>query len=254
VKILVTGARGSVGKVLCPTLRELGHKVVQTDISETDATAHAFLEVTSRRSCEDWLEKFRPEVVIHLAGFKQAPDGELAPHEVVRINTTGTHNVTEAAKRVGARVILASTCKAADPETAYGASKLIAERIVLNAGGTVARFYNVREAGGNVFETWAAIPPEAPIPYTDCTRYFISMKQAVELLVRCLILPPGRYTVDPGKARVIRMVARELYPNRNIVAIPRRRGDRQCEPLVARSEEVHRLDRELWQILSPHDV
>jgi len=240
-----------------PALRKFRggrHEVVGTDISDADAAGDAFLEVTSRRSAEDWLEKHRPDVVIHLAGFKQAPGGELAPHEVVRINTTGTQYVVNAADRVGKKVILASTCKACDPETVYGASKLIAERIVLNAGGSVARFYNVREAGGNVFETWAALPEDTPIPYTDCTRYFIPMQRAIELLIATLDLPVGRYTVDPGTPKVMRLEALQAYPDRKLVLIPRRRGDRQYEPLCARSETIEKLPGGIWQILSPHDV
>jgi FlaA1/EpsC-like NDP-sugar epimerase len=116
-------------------------------------------------------------VIYHLAGAKHAPEGEQHPAMVARVNTIGTDNIVRAA--CGAKVILASTCKAGDPETAYGASKLIAERIVLNAGGVVVRFFNVRETAGNVFRLWEQIPFPQPIPYTDCWRYFISSTGAL---------------------------------------------------------------------------
>lgn len=244
MKILVTGAAGSIGRALCPWLREMRHEVVETDVDT--------LDVTIPWAADHYIQGC--DAVIHLAGFKQAPDGEVDPAAVARINITGTENIVKAAEAEGAFVILASTCKAADPETAYGASKLIAERIVLNAGGTVARFYNVREADGNVFRLWESLPESEPIPYTDCSRYFISMKQAVGLLARCLYLPSGRYTVDAGRSQHMASVAEDLYPDRECIEIPRRRGDRMVEPSWAWSaEDAEPVGGGVLRIRNRHD-
>lgn len=225
MKFLVTGARGSVGQALLP---RLGGDVVATDVLE--------LDVTDRREVLRVIRHHRPDVIYHLAGAKHAPDGELDPADVADVNITGTLNVLDAAARVGAKTIVTSTCKACDPETAYGASKLIAERATLNAGGVVVRFHNIPESSGNVFRIWESVPEDEPLPVMDCWRYFTPMDSAVGLLLRAADLPSGRYAVNPQRDKWIPDLARELYPDREQVMLERRRGDRWSEPLVAKCE------------------
>jgi FlaA1/EpsC-like NDP-sugar epimerase len=244
MRVLVTGAAGSVGTHLVPRLESLGYTVKGID-REWDITRPSFLRFV--------FEEAKPQVVIHLAAAKSAPDGELFPLEIADTNVTGTTNVLRAARDVGARVILASTCKAADPETAYGASKLLCERMVLSQLGSVARFFNVREAGGNVFRLWEQVPPAEPLPVTPCRRFFISMVQAVDLLVQAVELPSGRYTVRPDGPFLMRDVAEGLYPGRELSFIMPRRGDRDVEPLCARTERVLEIDGGLLRIESVHD-
>lgn len=237
--ILVTGASGSVGRAL---VAELGDEVVAHDIDT--------LDVTNAKQVAFVLEGVRPDVIFHLAGAKHAPDGEVDPWHVLNVNAVGTRNVLDHCG--GAKVILASTCKACDPETAYGASKLIAERMVLNAGGVVVRFYNIPESDGNVFRLWESLPEFEQLPYTDCTRYFVPMDACVALLVEALELPSGRYAPDPGFASHMLDVAQRYYPRRETVHIPRRRGDRTREPLKASCETVEEVSGYL-KITSPHD-
>lgn len=243
MRILVTGAAGSIGSPLVDRLRDMKHLVSARDIDT--------LDVTNEAQVEDFMHRVEPHVVYHLAGAKHAPDGEHDPEHVVRVNVAGTANIVRHARN--AKVVLASTCKAADPETAYGASKLVAERIVLNAGGVVVRYYNVRETAGNVFRLWERIPQHEPIPWTDCWRYFITLEQAVALTVAALELPQGRYTVDPGLPRHMLSVANDLYPQRVLRQVPVRRGDRKREPLHARCETVSALGGLLLRIDSPYD-
>src|SRR4051812_30487877 len=94
------------------------------------------------------------DAAVHLAAHKFAGMGEELPEEVAHLNIVGTGNVVRAVPKV----VLASTCKAAAPITCYGASKLIAERIVLNAGGTVVRLVNVLGSSGSVTQIWDALP------------------------------------------------------------------------------------------------
>lgn len=243
MRAYVTGALGSVGVVLCERLRELGHEVFESDlILGTDIRDSIKVGAELRIA--------RPDVIFHLAGAKHAGSGELDPYETADINIGGTVNVLDLAP-AGCLVVLASTCKAADPETAYGASKLIAERMVLNAGHTVARFYNVRESSGNVFELWNTVPADKPVPVTRCRRYFISMDSAVRLLLACIDLPPGRYTVDPGEPLSMWDVACAL--GRSAKPIVRRRGDRLEEPRVADSEWLMSVGDGIQAIVNFHD-
>jgi FlaA1/EpsC-like NDP-sugar epimerase len=246
MKTLVTGAEGSIGSVLVKALNmKYSGAVLGTDLHTMD--------VTDARTVGRVFTSFEPAVVFHLAGAKHAPLGEEDPWAAANVNILGTRNVLRAAKWSGARVITASTCKACNPETAYGATKLIAERMTLNAGGSVARFYNVRESSGNVFEIWRGIPTSEPIPVTPCERRFMSVSEAVRLLLRCVELPPGRYSRAHVPLQRMSHVAKGLYPGREITAIPPRRGDRRMEPAMATQEKAYEVEKDIWRIVSAHD-
>jgi FlaA1/EpsC-like NDP-sugar epimerase len=89
----------------------------------------------------------------------------------------------------------------------------------------------------------------------ECERYFLSIDEAVALTLWAAVLPSGRYAVDPGLARNMVGVALELYPGRPHRLLPRRRGDRAREPLLASHEEIRETDHDwIWQIVSHHDV
>jgi FlaA1/EpsC-like NDP-sugar epimerase len=243
-RIAVTGASGSIGQVLVPLLEASGIETFGMDIESADVREELDLVLVAGSS--------RFDVLVHLAGTKDAPEGELDPWRVCETNVLGTRNVIEAFP--GAKVVLASTCKAADPETAYGASKLLAERMVLNAGGVVARLFNVVETAGNVFEQWAALPEPEPLPVAKCSRFFITLREALALLLWATILPTRRYGVAPGPRRRMEDVAKALYPRRPQRIIEPRRGDRRDEPVHGGSEHIGPAPVEhLVEISSPHD-
>jgi FlaA1/EpsC-like NDP-sugar epimerase len=240
-RILITGANGSIGSALLGLVDAIGTDVDTLDVRNEAAVAAALAEVN-------------PEVVFHMAAAKSAPEGERDPMSALEINVIGTRNVLAHAP-AGSRVVTASTCKACEPETAYGASKLVAERVTLNAGGAVSRFYNVVESSGNVFEIWEQVPESEPLLVTPCRRYFISLAEAVSLVLWTAVMPPARYGFDPGKPREMRDVAGDLYPGRAIHSVPPRRGDRIAEPLAARHEQVEgSAVHGLLRIVGAHDL
>lgn len=249
-RILITGGSGSFGTALLPILTKAGARVSSTDLIE-GGSAH--LDVRDLSQVVEVARLTRPSVIFHLAGAKHAPEGEVDPEMITATNTLGTANVLRAARAIGARTVLASTCKACNPETAYGASKLIAERMVLNAGGTIARFFNVVETQGNVFQTWRELPSDSDIPFTNCSRYFISLREAVGLLVYAAILPTGRYIADPGEPRMMIEIASDLYPERMTTQMKPRRGDRIAEPHHAFQETIQPVRYGLQRVVSPHD-
>jgi FlaA1/EpsC-like NDP-sugar epimerase len=244
-RVLVTGARGSIGTALCNALRASGR-----DVWEYDLPYDVLQPITLRDLIWGW----GPGVVYHLAADKHAPMGEDSPVGVARVNIDGTINAVRAAEDCGSRVILASTCKAAAPETVYGASKLIAERIVLNSGGTVARLYNVIESSRNVFKTWqAAVDAGEPLEVCGGTRrFYISLNEAVSFLLAVADQPSGRYAPDPGLSVRTSVMARRFAPNHPQRIIEPRRGDRLSEPLCAAHERIVRVG-EMVRIESPHD-
>jgi FlaA1/EpsC-like NDP-sugar epimerase len=250
-RLLVTGALGSIGLAAGDVLSEAGIDLHATDLLTENGSEP--LDVRSPEALDRAMATYRPGLVLHLAGAKSAPAAETDVMGAHETNAAGTANVVASAVRAGARVITASTCKACDPETVYGATKLLSERMTIAAGGSVARFYNVIESSGNVFELWRAVPADQPLPVTPCSRYFITLADATALLLWAAVLPPGRYTVDPGKPRRIADVASQLYPGRAQRPIPPRRGDRVDEPLCALSETIEPVSGRIQRIVNRHD-
>lgn len=247
-RILITGGRGSLGQEVAKSFDSANVDYLLTDIEECDVTNFEIVNTV--------VKSHQPTHILHLAADKHAPEGELNPESTLSINTLGTINVFEAANQIGAKVIIASTCKSCDPETVYGSSKLIAERIALNNHGTVARFFNVADTQGNVYEIWDAVPANEDIRVADCYRYFISADEARSLLIRCVALSipsPGRYIFEPGISHFMPDIANRLYPDRTISHIPPRRGDRRIEPLKANSERITTVSGRLCKVASPHD-
>jgi FlaA1/EpsC-like NDP-sugar epimerase len=253
-KILVTGANGSIGSALVPVLKSFKNaQILSTDI-EGD---HEYLDVTDFQSVLGWVNKFQPDYIINIAGAKHAPDGEHETFKTLSINTIGTKNLIDAMP-THCVLILTSTCKATNPEVVYGASKLIAERMTLNAGGRVARFYNVVESSKNVFEIWNDVPKDEPLKVVEsCNRHFISIREAVGLMLYLMVEDQNknaRFIVHPGTIRNMKEVGEDLYPNRMKVCIPPRRGDRLSERMQSTAEELYATDfANIYRVRNIHD-
>jgi FlaA1/EpsC-like NDP-sugar epimerase len=249
-RVLITGASGSIGKEIQLALTLFEIDFLATDIQE--------LDVTDSQSIESQFGQYEPSHVLHLAADKHAPAGEDDPIRTISINIDGTKNIVEACSKYKSTLILSSTCKSCDPETVYGASKLIAERLVLNGGGRVARFFNVVETSDNVFELWAKVPHTEDLVVTPCYRYFITLEEAVSLVLRVLRLENNeqgnRFIFHPGEKQSMYDIAKRLYPDRRHLRFPPRRGDRLEEPLIANSEVASHVEGNLYSVTSPHDL
>lgn len=251
-KILITGSEGSLGKELYKRIyNNFEGEILLTDIE--GGVEH--LDVTRENQVNKILKQFNPDLIFHLAGAKHAPIGEIKTEETFQINTIGTLNIVNNLSP-DSRLILASTCKAANPEVVYGASKLIAERIVLNNGGSVARFFNVIETAGNVFEIWSNLGVDKPIEVASlCERHFISLGEAIGLLIYSAYSMPGRFLVNSSALIKMTDVADRLYPKREKVIISPRRGDRISEKFLASSESIEKylLNNEVIKVNNIHD-
>jgi len=251
-RILITGAEGSIGVALVGKLREEENiSFLPTDIvGDSD-----FLDVTNEDSVIKIIKAFQPTMVVHLAGAKHAPEGEVDYWTTFNVNTIGTYNFINNVNP-DIKIVLASTCKSANPEIVYGASKLIAERMVLNTGGSVARFFNVIESSGNVFTIWDSVEENQPLEIAPkCERYFITIDEALGLLIYTMINEPGRYVVKNVELRTMGQIVKDLYPDRVTKIIEPRRGDRLTEKFVASSESIEKLclNDSIAKIISIHD-
>jgi FlaA1/EpsC-like NDP-sugar epimerase len=249
-RVLVTGADGFLGSRIARRLDELGAQAYLTDLHD--------LDVSDAELTDGMFRQLRPDFVIHLAAMKHAPVGEIHPVETTQVNVIGTHNVVEAAKAVGVAVgklVFGSTCKAAAPETVYGATKLLGERIALGAGYSALRYANVLGSTGSVLEIWTAQAANGEdLSVTPCERYWLTPPEAVGLTLAAIGLGPGLYHLDAGATEPVAELARRFDPTANLVSIPARRGDRLVERFLADGERTEATGvphvlriRETWE-------
>ena len=250
-RILLTGAEGSLGTRLVERLSKENVKFLATDI----LGEHEYLDNTDFKNVFSVVNKYRPTIIVNIAGAKHAPLGEKETWKTLSVNTLGTKNLIDCAPP-NCKVILLSTCKANNAEVVYVASKLIAERMTLNAGGSIVRCFNVVETSGNVFEIWNDVPEDIPIKVVEaCSMYFISLDEAVGLIIYTMNAPQGRYIVNSTELRKMGDVAKDLYPDRKKIVINPRLGDRIDEKFMSTSEtiESYHLDSSVVKIKSIHD-
>jgi len=241
--ILVTGAAGSIGSELCSQIVSLGPKrLLALDNNESGLFDLTMLmlhpapgvevvpliaEATDARKVASIFETYRPDVVFHAAAYKHVPLMEAHPAEAVRVNVLGTRIVAEAAERSGAeRFVLVSTDKAVEPSSAMGATKRLAELIVLGRAKshtlfTAVRFGNVLRSRGSVVPTFESqIEAGGPVTVThpDMTRYFMSISEAVKLVIQAGVFTQGGelFMLDMGEPIRIDDLARRLVRMRGL--------------------------------------
>jgi UDP-N-acetylglucosamine 4,6-dehydratase len=234
--VAVTGGDGFIGRRITDLLWDLGAHPFICELPHRDVLKPETLPTA------DWC--------LHLAAHKYATSAEDTPAEVAELNVRGTANVIE---RYGSNVVLASTCKAADPMTVYGASKLIAERVALNADARVVRFVNVFGSTGSVVPMWEATPADQPLTVMPATRMWMTPGEAASLMVAATGWGSGRYALDVPAPESVSKMARRLHPGREVKLTQLRRGDRAHERLVGEYEWALPHGEGVVQIIHPFD-
>lgn len=207
------------------------------------------------RDCEFLNQLFddrKPEVVFHAAALKHLPLLEQYPLEAWKSNVIGTWNVLQAAVASNVEVFVnISTDKAANPESALGYSKRIAERLTATidegaSGRYVSvRFGNVLGSRGSVLATFAEqIASGGPITIThpDVTRYFMTIPEAVQLVIQAAAFGDSgdALVLDMGEPISILLVAEQLIEQAQkptqIVYTGLRKGEKLHEDLFSNYE------------------
>ena len=150
------------------------------------------------------------EVVVHAAALKRIEVGHYNPVEMVKTNVGGAINVIEAAMDAGVgKVVALSSDKAYQPVSPYGYSKAMAESLFIAANNTrgrggpifgVCRYGNVAGSVGSVIPKWREILETSDtVPVTDpyCTRFYMTMDEAVGLVNRTIATMSGGELVIP---------------------------------------------------------
>lgn len=234
--ILVTGSSGSIGTEIIKKLNKYTKKITRADIN---------LDITKNYNISK-LKKKKFDYAFHLAADKRADFAEQNPASVSMLNILSTSNITKLKIK---KIILGSTCKAANPITSYGASKLICERIILNKGGNVARFVNVFDTSFSVTKIWSKIKKRDKIPVTPCKRFFITLNEAVNLLLFTATMPTGRYSFRNLKTIHMKVVAKKMFPKRKIKKMKLRFGDRPVETLIGKTEKIVNINKHIIRIV-----
>lgn len=219
-RILITGAGGFIGSALARALSVLPVEhltlldIAEAGLQELESWLHttsaAPYDLTVGDVCDPklishLLQRYRPQIILHAAACKHVALMERNPFAAARTNVLGSQNIAHAACAFGVeQVLVISTDKAVYPAGIMGATKRIAELIVL-ANRSTTRMKAVRF--GNVFGSTGSVVPilqcqiarGGPITITDasCTRYFISIDDVVQQLLRSLLLDTGAGVIVP---------------------------------------------------------
>jgi UDP-N-acetylglucosamine 4,6-dehydratase len=195
------------------------------------------------------------DIVVHAAAMKQVPAAESDPFEAVLTNIIGTKNVIDAAINCGVkRVFTLSTDKAVNPVNLYGATKLVSEKLTVQAntygqakGSSFAccRYGNVVGSRGSVVPLFKKQKLNGKITLTDerMTRFWITLDQGVRFVIRCIEQMEGGEVFVP-KIPSMKMtdLAQAIAPGAEHVEVGIRPGEKLHEALIGADES--RLVRE----------
>ena len=269
--ILVTGAGGSIGAALARAIHRLKpHTLVLLDSSEQNLYhIHRGLSalsgaanivpvigsVAEERCLRGLFERYRPEIIFHAAALKHVPLGEMNPFAVVRNNVFGTSAVAGMAREfLAERLIMISTDKSVNPGSIMGASKRLAEIVLLRVGHGATRMTSIRL--GNVLGSEGSVVPlfleqiasGGPVTVTDpeVERYFLTMQETVHRVLSAAASCPAESAIAvPLMGEPVRiadlaqyLIAQAAAPGMSITFTGLRPGDKLHEEFVSQRETI----------------
>jgi FlaA1/EpsC-like NDP-sugar epimerase len=216
-RVLVTGAGGSIGGEICRQIAHWGPQMLvmlghgENSIFETMLELRedfpglpiqlVIADIRDKSRIQSVFSGFRPQVVFHAAAHKHVPLMESNVEDAITNNIIGTQNVVRAASAINTeRLVLISTDKAVRPANVMGATKRIAEMIVLDAAHrtghaySVVRFGNVLGSRGSVvplFKQQIAHGGPVTVTHPDMKRYFMTIPEAVHLVLQTAAMGQG---------------------------------------------------------------
>jgi UDP-N-acetylglucosamine 4,6-dehydratase/5-epimerase len=190
------------------------------------------------------------DYVIHAAALKQVDTAEYNPFEFVKTNVMGSQNVIEAAIDTGAKKVVAlSTDKASSPINLYGATKLTADKLFISGNHyaaayetrfSVVRYGNVMGSRGSVipfFRKLAEAGEALPITDLRCTRFFITLPQAVQFVVDSFDqMGGGELYVPRIPSMKIVDLAKAIAPDATLKDVGLRPGEKLHEEMISPEE------------------
>ncbi len=290
-RVLITGAGGSIGSELARQLLSggaerlylLGHgensiyridrelKLLQQEgVGEKAAVVPVIGDLQDQAFLKFILKRLKADVIFHCAAHKHVPLLEQNPVEAVKNNIFGTRNLLEAAKEAGTRkLVLISTDKAVAPSCVYGATKKMAEMLVLkehedSLNTMVVRFGNVLGSRGSIiplFKKQILAGGPLTVTHPETSRYFMTIPEAASLVLKTGGVGENRglYILDMGEPLKILDLAKQMirfygYEEKDIPIrfIGMRPGEKIEEVLWSHGEEPEGTEHErIFQVRSP---
>ncbi len=231
-RVLVTGAGGSIGRELCRQIARrnpselvlLGHgensifeTLLELEYDYPDLTLHPVIaDIRNQERLMSIFQQHQPQIVFHAAAHKHVPLMEINVVEAITNNVIGTNNVVQTALDHNTeRFVLISTDKAVRPSSVYGATKRLAEMIVLDAAHTtkraftVVRFGNVLGSRGSIipkFKNQIANGGPVTITHPDMYRFFMTIPEAVYLVLQAASMEQGGETFVLNMGEPVRIL------------------------------------------------
>ena len=205
------------------------------------------------------------DIIIHAAAIKHVPIAEYNPMECIKTNIHGAENVIQAALDNNVEYVMAlSTDKAANPINLYGATKLASDKLFVAAnnmsGGrtkfAVVRYGNVVGSRGSVVPFFKKLIKEGadslPITHKDMTRFWITLQQGVDFVLKCMERMDGGEIFVP-KIPSVRIVdlAKAMAPDLPIKTIGIRPGEKLHEIMCPADDSHLTLEFDDYFIISP---
>jgi len=284
--VLVTGAGGSIGSVLCQKIANYKpSKIILFEIAETPLYEIEMLlkdnfsyinfvpiigDIKDQILLNEVFEAYRPEIVFHAAAYKHVPMMEHNPRQAFLNNVIGTKILLEAVAKHGVnKFILVSTDKAVNPTSVMGATKRLAELLTLSYNSNnsktsfmAVRFGNVLGSSGSViplFEKQIRKGGPLTITHPDIKRFFMTIPEACLLILQSGAIGVGGeiFVLDMGEQKKILDVATEmiewhgLKPNIDIKIsyTGLRPGEKLYEELYSDSEKLEKTSHSKINVL-----
>lgn len=280
--ILITGGTGSFGK--CFTKYVLTHYEPKKIIIYSRDEFKQWMMANEFKEYEDRLRFFIGDVrdlerlkracegvdyIIHAAALKQVPVCEYNPNEAIKTNIHGAMNVIDAALDCGVhKVVALSTDKAVNPVNLYGGTKLVSDKLFVAANAyvgnkdinfSIVRYGNVAGSRGSIIPLFKSIIDEGgkELPITDfrMTRFWISLTQGVELVIKALSEAKGGETfISKIPSFKVTDLAEAMLPGCKMKEIGIRPGEKLHEIMVTPEDSMTTYEYEKHFIVYPQMV
>ena len=273
--ILITGGTGSFGRKCTQRLLENGPPTKLIIFSRDELKQHEMQQQFQHECLRFFIGDVRDrdrlyramngvDTVIHAAALKQVPACEYNPFEAVKTNVIGAVNVMDAAIDSGVkRVIALSSDKAVNPVNLYGATKLCAEKLIVQGNSystmeatrfSCARYGNVVASRGSVIPLFLQQQPTGVITVTDkrMTRFWITLEQGVEFVLNCLArMQGGEVFVPKIPSLNIMDLVDAIAPDCEVKCTGVRPGEKIHELLVSSDESRQALEFPDMYLIQP---
>ncbi len=278
-QVLITGGTGSFGQAyVCHLLATDVERVVvysRDELKQHQMRASGLTDPRVRYFIGDIRDQSRLElalknidVVIHAAALKQVDTCEYNPLEAVKTNIDGTANVIRAALNTPSirKVLMLGTDKAVDPTNLYGATKLVAEKLIIDANAYTGvdgpafastRYGNVISSRGSVlpvFQQQHAAGQPITVTDPDMTRFVLTLDQGVGFISDSLARMQGGEVFIPKLSAVtVRTIAEAItYPDEpELSIVGTRPGEKHHELLISANESGRTLDCGTHYLVQP---